>query len=448
MNSPRELALQVLLRVEEENAFSNLLLGNVLNKENLTPVDRGLMTEIVYGTITWRDRLDYMISKYVKGSPKKVEKWVWILLRLSFYQFLFLERVPTYAVVNEAVNIAKKRGHQGISSFVNGILRAYLRDPNKADIPNDLPWLQRIAIEQSHPQWLVERWQKAFGKIATELICKANNVSSHISIRANRLKTDSNTFIERLHNEQIEVKPSEIYPYGFRITSVGNPIAQQSYQAGLYTIQDESSMLVSHLLDPKPGMRVLDACAAPGGKTTHIAELMNNQGEIIANELHLHKEKLIQEQASRLGISIIKTSIGDALDLKDQQIGTFDRILLDAPCTGFGVIRRKPDLKWNKQASDIKAISYVQYELLVHVAKLLKPEGKLIYSTCTIEVDENQKLIEKFLHEHPQFKLDIAMKDDLPTEALKEKVETPGMLQILPHYWGTDGFFIARLIYA
>lgn len=447
-NSTRDIALEVLVRVEEEKAYSNLLLGSQLNKESLTGADRGLVTELVYGTITWRTRLDYVIGKYVKKSIHKLDRWVLVLLRISFYQLLFLERVPSYAIVNEAVKIAKKRGHQGISSFVNGILRSYLREPEKAKIPVIEDPVQRIALEYSHPEWLVEKWIITYGVEDTEKICASNNQPSNLTVRVNRLRTDVDALLRELHKESIEATPSMIYPMGVKLETSGNPVALDSFKKGLFTIQDESSMLVGHLLDPEPNMRVLDACAAPGGKTTHLAELMDNKGEIIANDLHLHKEPLILDQAKRLGISIIHTCIGDALDLPERNLGSFDRILLDAPCTGFGVIRKKPDLKWNKQKEDIKAISYIQYQLLVRLSKLLKPNGKMIYSTCTIEAEENQKLIERFLKDHPHFKLDESLVDDLPNEDLKRKVEVPGMIQILPHYWGTDGFFIARLVYA
>lgn len=447
LNSAREVALNILLRVEEEKAYSNLLLSSVFKKESLSNADRGLVTEIVYGTITWRDRLDYTIGQYSKGSIHKLDKWVLVLLRLSFYQLLFLERVPSYAVVNEAVNIAKRRGHRGISSFVNGILRSYLREPKKAEIQHDLEPIPRIALEQSHPQWLVKRWVDQFGEKVTEEICIANNEPSTLSIRVNSLKIHKHALIQKLADENVSTVPAKFFPQALRIESSGNPIDNTSFKDGLYTIQDESSMLVGHLLNAQTGMKVLDACAAPGGKSTHIAEIMQNEGSIIANDLHVHKEKLIQEQAKRLGISIIETTVADAYELPERNLGSFDRILLDAPCTGFGVIRRKPDLKWHKQLRDIKSISYIQYQLLVRIAPLLKRGGKLIYSTCTIEAEENQQLIQRFLLEHPQYKLDDTMVDDLPDE-LKEKVEVAGMLQILPQYWGTDGFFIARLTYA
>lgn len=444
----RAIAVDLLLRVEEEKAYSNLLLNSVLNQVELSKADRALFTEIVYGTISMRDRLDYVIRQYLKGSSDRLEKWVLILLRLSFYQLLFLDRIPEYAVVHEAVNIAKRRGHPGISRMVNGILRSYLREPHKAEIPSQIKGVKRIALEYSHPDWLVERWTERYGSEVAEKICAANNRPHAISIRVNSLRTDRTQLLEKLLDQGIEAELSEISSQGLRLSSGGNPAHMQEYADGLFSIQDESSMLVAELLDVKPGMRVLDACAAPGGKTAHIAELMKNRGEIIANDLHPHKERLILDQGKRLGVTIIKTAVGDALTIPERIEGQFDRILLDAPCSGFGVIRRKPDLKWSKKPQDVKAIANLQYEMLTALAPLLKSGGKLIYSTCTILPEENEDLIERFLAENPQFRLDEAMVADLSYDHLKEIISRPGQMQILPHYWETDGFFIARLMRA
>lgn len=440
------MALDILVRVEKEQAYSNLLLHSAIEKSDLSTTEKSLLTEIVYGTITWKLRLDYVLAQYCKNL-NKLDLWVLVLLRLSLYQLLFLDRIPPYAIVNEAVNIAKKRGHKGIVGFVNGVLRGYLRDPKKAEIPKDFDPIKRISIEYSHPEWLVKRWIEIYGEDTTEKICNANNQPEKVSIRINRLKSTPDLVQTRLIEEGVDVELPAIYPFALQIVNKGNPTSLNSYQEGLFSIQDESSMIVAHLLDPKPGMNVLDACAAPGGKTTHIAELMDNQGRIIANDLHEHKERFIQEQANRLGITIIQTMSGDALDLLQHDIGTFDRILLDAPCTGFGVIRKKQDIKWNKQLGDIKTISYLQYQLLSNVSKLLVPGGKLIYSTCTIEPEENEKLVQRFIQENPQFQLDETIVMDLPSERLKKCIKTPGMLQILPHDFGTDGFFIARIVH-
>lgn len=446
LNSARELALDILIRVEKEQSYSNLLLNSVLQQTDLTLPEKSLVTEIVYGTITWKKRLDHVLNQYCRRIDK-LDDWVLILLRLSLYQLLFLDRIPDYAVVNEAVNIAKKRGHKGIVGFVNGVLRGYLRNPEKAKIPTKLDPVKRISIEYSHPEWLVQRWIEIYGEQTTELICNANNQPEKISIRVNRLKCSPKDLKERLAEEGIETEDPAIYPYALQLSSKGNPTSLNSYHEGFFSIQDESSMIVAHLLDPKPGMHVLDACAAPGGKTTHIAELMGNKGKILANDFHEHKERFIQEQAKRLGISIIQTMSSDALELGHKDIGTFDRILIDAPCTGFGVIRKKQDIKWNKQLSDVKAISYLQYQLLTNVSRLLKPGGKLIYSTCTIEPEENERLIQRFTQANPQFKVDGTIVEDIPSEQLKNCIIHPGMIQILPHYFGTDGFFIARIVH-
>lgn len=443
----RELALEVLLRVEREGSYSNLLLSSVLDESTLSTKDSRLVTEIVYGTISQKAKLDFYLSRFVTKPIHKLETWVLILLRISFYQLIFLDRIPPFAVVNEAVNIAKKRGHRGIAGFVNGVIRTFLREPNRITIPPEIEGVKRMAIEYSHPEWMIERWVKEYGKETTEKILMANNEPHPISIRVNSLKTTRGQLLECLNSyEYVEAVPSQLSPQGIRFIRGGNPASLREYVEGLYTIQDESSMLVAQMLKPLPGMRVLDACAAPGGKTTHIAELMNNRGEIIANDLHPHKENLIRKQAERLGISIIRTVIGDALTIAERMDGLFDRILLDAPCSGFGVIRRKPDLKWSKGPEDVGAIAELQYQLLESVSRLLKKGGLLIYSTCTIEPEENGDLVRRFIARNPEYKLDETFTHDLPSELLKESVQSQGMMQILPHQYGSDGFFIARLI--
>jgi len=264
------------------------------------------------------------------------------------------------------------------------------------------------------------------------------------SIRVNRLRTTADALLQEMKEAFPEAAKSELTPDALLLQS-GHAAGSSWFQEGFCTSQDESSMLVAPALHLTPNLRVLDACAAPGGKTTHMAELMGNQGEILACDVHPHKRELIEQNAKRLGITIITTMVADAADLVDRNVGEFDRILLDAPCSGFGVIRRKPDLKWNKTAEDIKAISEIQYDLLERVAPLLKPDGYLVYSTCTIDSQENQDVVERFIAEHPEYELDKSLAEDLPT-GLTEKIDaSKGYVQILPHHFSSDGFFIARI---
>jgi 16S rRNA (cytosine967-C5)-methyltransferase len=442
--SVRELAMNALVRVEQEQAFSNLVLNQLMKKHDLPRSDAGLVTELVYGTIQRMNTLDYYMSQFLSKGTKKLEPWVRQLLRLSFYQIVFLDRIPPHAAVNEAVTIAGKRGHKGISGMVNAVLRNALRNPELLQIPKGLRPVEEISLAYSHPQWLVRRWLRQFGEETTRLLCESNNQPPSSSIRVNRIRTTTEALTSALREQGYEPAQSMLAPDGLTVEGGGNMAHASGFEQGLYSIQDESSMLVAEMLMPESGMRVLDCCAAPGGKTTHIAEKMKDQGEIIACDIHEHKKKLIEAQAERLGLQSIHAETQDARQLAQlYKPESFDRILLDAPCSGFGVIRRKPDLKWTKTEADIMAIAGVQRELLDEVAALLKPGGVLVYSTCTLDPEENEQMVERFLNEHADYSLDARAMDRLPS--LSERFIAPGMLRLLPHQYNSDGFFIAAL---
>ncbi|OAZ48395.1 16S rRNA (cytosine(967)-C(5))-methyltransferase RsmB [Paenibacillus polymyxa] len=440
----REVALDVLTGVEQEGAYSNLELNRRLQQAGLSASDVGLTTELVYGTVARRNTLDYFLNKFVQKGTAKLQPWVRSLLRMSVYQLVYLDRVPDHAVVSEAVTIAKRRGHQGISGMVNGVLRSMLREPDKLRIPDDLSAEERISLEHSHPQWLVKRWIKQYGADTAEAICKANNEPPAVSVRVNTTMTSRDQLLDEMVAKGIDAVPSPVSPYGIVVRSGGNMALTSWYTDGLLSVQDESSMLVAEAVAPEPGMTVLDCCAAPGGKTAHMAELMKDRGRIVANDLHAHKHQLIHEQANRLGLDAVETVTGDALDLKERYApASFDRILLDAPCSGFGVIRRKPDLRWSKTAEDVRDITQLQHELLDSVAGLLKPGGILVYSTCTIEPDENEGQLARFLSEHPEYEL--AKDHSFPDVNHEMDGIQKGSVQLLPQHFHSDGFYIARL---
>lgn len=441
----REVALDVLTAVEQDKAYSNLLLNQALQKHHLERADAGLATEIVYGTIQRLNTIDYYLGTLVSKGLGKLQPWVRSLLRLSFYQLHYLDRVPDHAVVSEAVNIAKRRGHSGIFGMVNAVLRNAIRRKDQWQLPQELPLAERIALQHSHPIWLVERWLRQLGAERTERICEANNVPPHVSIRTNPLKNSREELLRLLEESgHVDAAPSPLAPAGVIVNGGGNMALTPGYAEGLFTIQDESSMLVAEALAPAAGMTVLDCCAAPGGKTTHIAELMGDEGVINACDIHEHKKQLIDAAATRLNLSSIRTMVADARELsKEFDAESFDRILLDAPCSGFGVIRRKPDLKWVKSEAEIKAIIKIQRELLEEVNTLLRPGGTLIYSTCTIEKEENEGNVMNFLQKHPEFELAPIVITGLPA-TLAESAQA-GMLQIDPDEFHSDGFFIAKL---
>jgi len=438
----REIALEVLSRVDDHKSYSNLELKHVLDREELSPQDAGLVTELVYGTIQRQGTLDYVLAHFVRG--KKLQPWVRNLLRLSLYQIRFLDRIPDRAAVHEAVEIAKRKGHQGIASMVNGVLRNVLRQPDVWAKRPEGDEATQMAVAESHPEWLIRAWMRTYGTETTRAICQSNNRPPHTSVRVNSLKTTRDAFLPQWNETFPDSRPSRLSPFGI-VTAGGHAAGSSWFRDGYVTVQDESSMLVAPALDVQPGMKVLDACASPGGKTSHLAELMQNRGRIVASDVHPHKRDLIAQTARRLGISIIEPIVSDALDLPEKHLGLFDRILLDAPCSGFGVIRRKPDLKWNKTPQDVKEIAALQYRLLERVATMLAPGGKLVYSTCTIEPDENQEIVQRFVREHPAYELDPSLADDMPGAVNEIADASRGYVQILPHHFDSDGFFIARI---
>jgi 16S rRNA (cytosine967-C5)-methyltransferase len=402
--------------------------------------DVALLTEMVYGTIQRRDTLDYYLKPFIK--TKKLERWVRVLLRLSLYQMMYLERIPDRAILFEAVEIAKKRGHKGIASMVNGVLRSIQRQgvPSLDEMGDEM---ERLAIATSHPRWLVQRWVEQFGIEETRKMCEVNLLPPDQTARVNTWKTTVAEVLTMLKEEGIEAVPSDVIDAGIKIVK-GNVARTKAFREGLLTIQDESSMLVGYALGVHEGDRVLDSCAAPGGKTTHIAELLRNTGQVIALDLHEHKVKLIQDQAERLQLSNVEARQMDSRTVRSHfSEESFDKILVDAPCSGFGGVRRKPEIKYNKKEEDVEQLAAIQLDILSAVAPLLKKGGTLVYSTCTIDRDENERVIERFLATHPQFVLDPTLESRLPAPV--QRYVQNGQLQLLPHYFHSDGFFIASL---
>ncbi|MGO4887831.1 16S rRNA (cytosine(967)-C(5))-methyltransferase RsmB [Anaerobacillus sp. MEB173] len=441
----REVALHILLQIEKNQAYSNLLLNQTIQKAGLKDKDVGLLTELVYGTIQRRDTIDYYLSPFVKKGLDRLEQWVLVLLRLSLYQIVYLDRVPERAAIHEAVEIAKKKGHRGISGMVNGILRSIQREglPLIEEIKDPI---NRLAIETSHPEWMIRRWCEQFGENETKKMCEMNLTPPSVTARVNRTKASVEQVMKMLQDEGLIVESGDLSEDAIKITKGSLP-KTKAYEQGFVTIQDESSMLVARALSPKGNVKVLDSCAAPGGKTTHIAELLEGQGMVHSLDLHDHKVKLISQQAKRLRLENIHTKALDArkaLDYFSKE--SFDYILVDAPCSGLGVIRRKPDVKWAKKEDDFVKIASIQQNILASVAPLLKPGGRLVYSTCTIDSIENEEVVEKFLADHPSFSLDKTLEERLPKRIDKYCKPESGMILLLPHYFGTDGFFIASLV--
>ncbi|MBP1913702.1 16S rRNA (cytosine(967)-C(5))-methyltransferase RsmB [Lederbergia galactosidilytica] len=434
--SVREAALDILELIDKQQSYSNLLLNQVIQKEKITGPDVGLLTELVYGTIQRKLTLDYYLQPFLRKQP---DHWVLNLLRLSIYQMVYLDKIPDRAILFEAVEIAKKRGHKGISSFVNGILRQVQRQgvPSLNIIADPI---ERLSVETSHPLWLVQRWNKQFGWEKTKSMCEYNLLPPVQTARVNMLMTSMEEVISLLKEEGFDVQPSPIIPEGIRVLR-GNIAHSKVYESGLISIQDESSMVVAYALELSPDLAVLDACAAPGGKTGHIAEKLKGTGKVVALDLHSHKVRLINENAARLQLQNIEANVMDSRNTSELlELESFDRVLVDAPCSGLGVLRRKPDIKYSKTIQDIAALSHVQLEILNESARLLKKNGLLIYSTCTVDMEENLETVNEFLRQQENF---IPHYIHLPNSLTHLVDPKENKVQILPQDFGGDGFFIA-----
>jgi 16S rRNA (cytosine967-C5)-methyltransferase len=437
----REAAMDLLDTIEKNQSYSNLLLNTTIEKNNISALDTGLLTELTYGTLQRRMALDFFLKPFIKNS-KKLEKWVHQLLRITLYQMVYLDKIPDRAAIFEAVEIAKKRGHKGIAGMVNGVLRSIQREGLPSlDVVSDP--IERLSIETSHPEWLVKRWVSQFGMERTKEMCEVNLTAPLQTARVNLTKTTLRECIEDLDEEGFLIEKSPIIPEAIRALK-GNLAFSRAFKKGMITIQDESSMLAAYALAPNENELILDACAAPGGKSTHIAETMKLTGGVISLDLHEHKVKLINENAKRLGLGNIRTIAMDSRNAGEHfEKEYFDRILLDAPCSGLGVMRRKPDMKYTKKEQDLNQLSTIQQNLLKSVSPLVKKGGILVYSTCTVDKEENENTVFTFLQEHPEFEVDVTLKERMP-EAIQPLV-TEGFLQILPQDFGSDGFFIACL---
>ncbi len=428
MDKAREIALMVLYNIDKKDAYSNLALDEALkqaksDKKEIQSRDIGFISEIVYGTVSWKLTIDEIIKKHSNIRIKKISPWILNILRMSIYQIIFLDKVPKSAAVNEGVNLAKRYGHRASSNFVNAILRK-VEKKDYEDFFSIESDMDRISKTTSMPIWIVEELAKQNEIKKVEEICEASNLKPKLYIRVNYLKTDRQTLKKELEKQSIKV--TEVENEKFLIVEGAKNIEKlKSFQEGWFSIQDEAAGLIPEQLKPQSNQKVLDACSSPGGKTTYMAELMKNQGEIKAWDIHEHRVKLVDKAANRLGITIIQTEEKDASIYDPQYYEYFDKVLLDVPCLGIGVIKRKPDIKWKKKKEDIEKITTIQKAILENCAKYLKDKGELVYSTCSILQEENDKIIQDFVKNNKDFKI----------------VEN---LQIYQNE-KTDGFFICKM---
>lgn len=447
--NPRRAAIDILLRIEKERSYADILIDHELSGGELQGPDRGLLTELVYGVLRHRGTLDHIINRFSRQKVDKLERIVLILLRLGLYQAQFLDRIPVSAAVNETVKLAKVLAPRS-AGFINAVLRTADREKDAIDYPDQQSDpVAFLAARHSHPPWIIRQWIEQLGPAEAEPLARIMSEPPPLTLRTNTLSIGRDSLIARLAGEGAIAVATHFSPDGLNIITARTPLASlTSFQEGLCTIQDESSQLAALFLAPCPGERVLDLCAAPGGKATHLAQLMENSGAILACDTAVRKLALIGENARRLGITIIRTvpmnAAGQLPDSGNDTLATgrFDRVLVDAPCSGLGVLRRNPEGKWWKTPADIAELAGRQKAILLNAAGFLKEGGTLLYATCSTTIEENEEVIADFLSKRPDFML-----EDLRAlfPAYAELFTETGCFRSWPHRHGMDGFFAARL---
>jgi 16S rRNA (cytosine967-C5)-methyltransferase len=436
---PRGIAVKILNRVERTDSYLDKLLDIELKSDELNELDKRFLTELTHGVIRWKTRLDFIIEYFCKNKFAMQDPNIRNALRVALYQILFLSKIPHAAAVNEAVEFVKKIRGQKAANLVNAILRNIIRNINKLPTPdNEADPIQYLSIMYAHPSWIVKRWVERYGLYETEQLLSANNERPTIVVRVNTLKTNADELAKLFEERGIKYVRSKYLDNFIKVGHLSGIYNLDLFTQGYFSIQDESAGLVVKLLDPKPGEKVIDLCSAPGGKTTFIAELMKNEGKIIAVDKYEHRLNLVKQSCERLGITNVEFIAKDAIEFNFEPV---DKVLVDAPCSGFGVIQKKPDIKWQREPSDIKNLAKTQLELLETASKLVKKGGIIVYSTCTIEPEENIEVVKAFLSNHPEFEVQDA-RNYLPSDV----VNSEGFMETFPHKHDMDGGFAVRLV--
>jgi 16S rRNA (cytosine967-C5)-methyltransferase len=444
LRTSREVALEVLYRVEAQGAFSGTLLRRLLDQAGLSPVEETLATELTYGTLRHRAVVDWALSRLTRTPLDALPPRIRTVLRLGAYQLLFLDRIPPHAACWEAVELAKRVGHPGTARLVNAVMRRLASSPPA--IPGDEETVEGIALRYSHPAWLVRRWVDRLGLKGARALCGANNHTPPSAIRLNTLHGPPSDVASHLTETGVETVPSVLLPEGRRIRAATPEARHAAYIGGWFSPQDEGAMLVSRLVAPQPGETVIDVCAAPGGKTTHMAALMENRGRILACDVQPAKLAAVGRHCARLGVTIVESLLLDASRVGTVYSAVADRVLVDAPCSGLGVLRRRPEIKWRLSPGHLVDLAARQREILGGASAAVRPRGILIYSVCSIEPEEGPAVVSAFLAEHPEF-------EPLPISAWPPGGDggsppaaipgAPGTAFLYPHVSDTDGFFVA-----
>jgi len=432
----RKLAVKILGRVLNEGAYSNIILSKELNEVELNDKDKALLTELVYGVLRRKKTLDIIISNFVKDI-KLMNKDTLNILRVAIYQMNFLDKIPSYAACNEAVEEAKEIS-EGDSKLVNGILRNFTKNPDDIEVQGNK--IDEYAYKFSFEPWMIRLLIKQYGEDISKKIMSGLNQIPQVSVRVNEIKSDYDSVFEQLEELEYEIEEGSVCPEAISIKGGKSIENNPLFKEGKITVQDESAMIIAPLLELEEGMTVLDLCSAPGGKTTHIAEILQNTGKVLAFDIHESKLGLIKENCERLGITNVEVNTNDATKLNPELIASSDRILLDVPCSGIGIIRKKPEIKWNKTRNDLREVIPVQRDIMENAWMYLREGGIMLYSTCTLNKEENEENIEWFLNKHK----DCSVKKIFIGKQNNLVYNRNGSLTIMPNE-SMDGFFVAKL---
>lgn len=442
-SNPREVAAEALMEILTAGAYSNVALRRILRRNGaMTRQERAFVTETVNGTLRSLIYIDYLLDAFSSILAGKMKPWLAAVVRTAAYQIIFMQ-VPDSAACNEAVKLAEARGYHALKGFVNGLLRRLAQEWEKVPLP-EAGTAEWVSVRYSHPLWLVKMWEAYYGLAETEWLCAQNNRPPDVAVRVNTLKTAPDDLRGMLEESGVETAPGNVCKNALHLAKTADLAKLAAFREGLFHIQDESSQLAVRVLDPQKGERILDICAAPGGKSFTAAEIMGDTGRIISRDIHAHKIGLMEEGAARLGISCMECIQRDAME-PDGASGLFDRVLADVPCSGLGLIRKKPDIRLKKTGGEIDSLIEIQRKILENAGGLVRPGGVLVYCTCTLSRKENEKNVEWFLAGHPAFEAED-ITPFLPAEwGWAAETAGKGFVTLLPHRTGTDGFFIARM---
>jgi 16S rRNA (cytosine967-C5)-methyltransferase len=440
--NPRQAACETLLRIRKEGGFADRLIDIELSNGVLSGPDRGLYAELVFGVLRRQGTLDHILQQLLEKPMVELDPLALVILRIGLYQLTCLDRIPESAAVNESVNLAKLIT-PGTSGLINAVLRNYIRRRDTISFPDiSANPAAAIAARHSQPEWLVEQWIAQLGVAEAQQLAEASSQQPPLTLRVNTLRSDRDHLLQEFEVQGIEAAPCRFSPDGITLAGRHTVSSLPGFEAGMFAVQDEASQLAGRLLGAEPGERIWDACCAPGGKTCHIAQLMNDRGELMATDISRSKLTLVQDSLRRLGFESVSTAVADLHQPDTFPDGSFDRILLDAPCSGLGVIRRNPEAKWRLFSGDITRLAAVQKTLLKNAAAKLKPGGTLLYSTCSTSEAENELVVEDFLLHNPGFVLEN-LNDLFP--AWSDLIAFYGMFRVWTHRHGMDGFFAARI---